>query len=80
MTISHPTIPTVAGQLSRAETYMKLLHHLGECQSLCAVMSHLHNTEDNPADLLIARAWIEMSEKFRRTTTGITQLAQRRLN
>lgn len=80
MTISHPTIPTVAGQLSRAETYMKLLHHLGECQSLCAVMSHLHNTEDHDVDRLIAKAWIEMSELFRRQAIGVTQLAQRRLS
>lgn len=78
--VSHPTIPTFAGDLSRAETYLKLLHHLREAQSLCAVMAHLHNTESNPADQLIARAWIEMSEKFGRSCNGITLLAQRRLN
>lgn len=77
--VSHPTIPTVGGTVTRHETYAKILHHLGEIQSLCAVMAHLHNTEDNSVDHLLAKGWLGMSELFRKIQFQITALAQRRL-
>ncbi len=68
-------IPTFAGQATRSETYTKLLHHLIECQELCAVMGHLHRTEDGKKDELLAHGWLGMSELFKRMQSQVTDLA-----
>jgi len=77
--VSHPTIPTFGGVVTRAETYTKLMWHLECCQELTAVISHLHNTEDNDADRLFAKAWLEASEQFKRLQHTFRQLAMRRM-
>ena len=73
------TIPTKGGLATRSESYTKLLHHLIECQELCAVMSHLHNTEDNNMDKLLAKGWLGMSELFKRMQHQVTELAMGKL-
>lgn len=72
-------IPTIGGRASRSETYTKLLHHLIEIQELCAVMCHLHQTEDNQMDLLLAKGWLGMSEMFKRIQKQVTDLAMGKL-
>ncbi len=73
------TIPTIGGVATRSESYTKLLHHLIECQELCAVMAHLHNTEDNNMDHLLAKGWLGMSELFKRIQHQVTELAMGKL-
>ncbi len=73
------TIPTIGGVATRSESYTKLLHHLIECQELCAVMAHLHNTEDNNMDKLLAKGWLGMSELFKRMQHQVTELAMGKL-
>lgn len=80
MSPSHPTIPTVAGAVSRSETYSKLIHHLRECQSLAAVMSHLERTEfETDHSKAMANGWLATSELFRRLEFKIIDLAQGKL-
>ena len=73
-------IPTIGGIATRGETYSKLLHHLHEAQSLAAIMSHLHNTEDNPMDHLLAKGWLGVAELLRVMAHNVTRMAMRRLN
>ena len=56
-------IPTFAGRATRGETFAKLLHHIREAGGLCAVLSHLHNTEDTPHDKFAAKTWL-LAEKM----------------
>ena len=73
------TIPTIGGVATRSESYTKLLHHLIECQELCAVMCHLHQTEGNDMDQLLAKGWLGMSELFKRMQHQVTELAMGKL-
>lgn len=73
------TIPTFGGVPTRGETYTKLMHHLAEVQELCAVMSHLHNTEDNEMDKLLAKGWLGASELFKRLQWQIRELGKGKL-
>jgi hypothetical protein len=70
---------TVGGNVSRSEVYMKLLDHVRECQDCAALMAHLHNTEGNDMDKLLARGWLGMSEMFKLTAHQVTLLAQNKL-
>jgi hypothetical protein len=69
------SIPTFGGIPTRGETYAKLNHHLIECQELAAIMSHLHNTEGNAKDLLLARSWLAVSTNFKQIQKTLTKLA-----
>lgn len=64
---------------TRGETYMVLLEHLIKAQEACAMMAHLHNTEDNHMDKLLAKGWLGVSEMLKKTQHVITQMAQGRL-
>ena len=35
---------TIGGQVTRGESFAKLIHHLNEAADQAAVLSHLHNT------------------------------------
>jgi hypothetical protein len=72
-------IPTRGGIATHGETYTKLNYHIIECQELAAVMSHLHNTESSPKDLLLASAWLQVSEQFKQIQKSLTRLAMGRL-
>jgi hypothetical protein len=72
-------IPTIGGRATRSEVYTKLLHHLIEVQELCAVMAHLHNTESNKMDQLLAKGWLGMSELFKKIQHQVTDLAMGKL-
>jgi hypothetical protein len=66
---------TTAGQVTRADTYSQLIEHLIRCQELSATMAHLHNTEGNDMDKLLARGWLGVAEMFRMTQHKITMFA-----
>lgn len=68
--------PTRAGQVTRGECFSKLLHHLDEAANMCAVISHLHNTEDSNKDKLHAKGWLGIVELIKRMRHQIVQLAR----
>lgn len=70
---------TIGGQVTRAEVYAKLLDHIREAQDCAALMAHLHNTEGNDMDKLLAKGWLGMSEMFKLTAHQVTMLAQNKL-
>ena len=70
---------TFAGHVTRGETYAKILDLLDQLTDQCAVMAHLHNTESNDADKLLAKGWLGIVELMQRARHVITNLAARRL-
>lgn len=70
---------TIGGQVSRGEVFAKLLDHVREAQDCAALMAHLHNTEGNDMDKLLARGWLGMSEMFKLIAHQVTQLAMNKL-
>lgn len=73
------SIPTIGGVATRGETYSKLLWHIRESQELAAVMAHLHNTEHNEMDKLLAKGWLGISELFDRLAAQVTNLAMSKM-
>jgi hypothetical protein len=67
------TVPT------RGETYSLLLHHIRMAEEQSAMMAHLHNTEGNSKDQLLAKGWLTVSEAFRVMAIKVTSLAKGRL-
>ncbi len=74
------SLPTFGGVVTRGEVYAELCEHLIRVQELMAVMGHLHNTEDNHMDKLLAQGWLGMSELIKRVNHGVAELARGRLN
>lgn len=72
-------LPTIGGVVTRGEVFTKLLDHIRECQDLAATMAHLHNTENNDMDKLLARGWLGMSEMFKLTAHQVIELAKNKL-
>lgn len=70
---------TLGGQVTRGETYAKMLDHMRELQDCAAVMAHLHNTEGNDMDKLLAKGWLGISEMFRLIEHKVTALAMGKL-
>lgn len=70
---------TIGGVPSRGVVFAKLLEHIRECQDLAAMMAHLHNTEGNDMDKLLAKGWLGVSEMFKLTAHQVTELAKNKL-
>lgn len=70
---------TIGGQVTRSEVYLKLLDHVREAQDCAALMAHLHNTESNDMDKLLAKGWLGVSEMFKLAAFQITELAKNKL-
>ena len=66
---------TVGGAPTRAEAYLKLMHHLTEAADQAAVLSHLHNTEASPMDGVLAKGWLGIHELILRLVAQIRSLA-----
>ena len=75
-----PKYETFAGLPSHSLIYAQLHEKMIECQELCAMKAHLHNTEGNDADKLLAKGWLGLTELFRRMDFQITELAKGRLS
>lgn len=70
---------TTAGIPTRGGTYAKLCDHLREAQDCAAMMAHLHNTEGNDTDKLLARGWLGVEELLKRLVHQVTKLAVNKL-
>lgn len=70
---------TEAGRPTRGILYAQISEKLREIQELTAMMAHLHQTEDNHMDKLLAKGWLGMSEMFKLIQRKITDLAMGRL-
>ena len=66
---------TTMGVPTRGGTYAKLTDHLREAQDCAAMMAHLHNTEGNDVDKVLARGWLGVEELLKRLVHQITALA-----
>jgi hypothetical protein len=64
---------------TRGETYSKLLHHIREAQDQAAMMAHLHNTEGNDMDKILAKGWLGIQELLKKFAHQVTQLAMNKL-
>jgi hypothetical protein len=71
---------TEGGTVSRGITYSKLLDHLREAEDCAYTLAHLHNTEGNDKDKLLANAWLLVGELFKQHRAKITQLAMGKLH
>lgn len=67
---------TLAGQVTRGETFSKLLYHLDEASDQMAVMSHLHNTETSRKDLALAEGWRAMHHAMQLMRRSIVELSK----
>lgn len=70
---------TIGGVPSRAVVYAKLMDNLRECQDSAALMAHLHNTEGNDMDKLLAKGWLGISELFKAIQDRVTKLAMNKM-
>lgn len=71
---------TIAGVPSRSIVYSKIMENIRELQDHTALMAHLHNTENNDMDKLLAKGWLGMSEMFKMMGYQITELAKNKLS
>lgn len=67
---------TIGGQVTRGEAFAKLLDLQDQIIDQCAVMAHLHNTEGNDMDKLLAKGWLGMVELMQRMRWQLTELAK----
>ena len=70
---------TVAGHVTRGETYAKTLDLLDQLLDQTAVMAHLHNTEGNRKDIALADGWRAMHQMFGLIRKQMTELAKGKL-
>ena len=70
---------TIGGQVTRGQVYAKLTDHLREAADCMAIMAHLHNTEGNDMDKVLAKGWLGVQELISRQCTQITKLAMSKL-
>lgn len=67
---------TIAGVPSRSHTLAKILDLLDQLRDQCAVMAHLHRTEDSAKDSLIASGWLAISEMMAMVRVKVVNLAK----
>jgi len=70
---------TKGGLVTRSETFTKLLHHLDEARDCCAVIAHIHKTEDTNKDNVLAMGWLAVAELMKRMREKVVELAQGKL-
>lgn len=70
---------TLAGTPSRGLVFAKLCDSLREAQDSAAMLAHLHNTEGNDMDKLLARGWLGIEELLKRMVHQVTALAASKL-
>ena len=71
---------TIGGAPSRSMVYAKLTDHLREAADCAAIMAHLHNTEGNDMDKVLAKGWLGIHELILRLIAQITKLAASKLS
>jgi hypothetical protein len=79
--MSGPTkFETIGGQVTRGECFMKMLDLIRQLRDQMLVMSHLHNTEGNKADELLAQGWRGMEELMQMIEKKLIALASNKLH
>lgn len=73
------TIPTIGGIATKGEAFTKLLWHIDEAREMAAVIAHLHNTEGNKMDSLLAKGWLGVAELFLMVRRNVVKLGQGKL-
>ena len=71
---------TVGGHVSRGETFAKILDLTDQLLDQCAVMAHLHNTEDSAKDRFLAQGWLCMHHAFKLIRHQLVQLSKGAMN
>ena len=67
---------TRAGAPSRADTSMKIIDLIDQILDQTAVMAHLHNTESNDMDKLLAKGWLGIHEMFKIIRHRLIEMAK----
>lgn len=73
-------LPTIGGQVTRAEVFIKMIDHIDQVLDLTATMAHLHNTEGNDMDKLLAKGWLGMHQMIKMMRHQLVQLAKNKLS
>ena len=71
---------TEGGVVTRGMTYAKMLDHLREARDCSYIIAHLHQTEGNDMDTLLAHGWLGIGEMLKLVENKITQMAMRKMN
>lgn len=70
---------TQGGTPTRGLVYSQMIEKMNELIELASMMAHLHNTEGNDVDKVLAKGWLGIGEVFAKVKHQITQLAMNRL-
>ncbi len=70
---------TRGGNPSRSDTAMKIIDLIDQLLDQTAVMAHLHNTEGNDMDKLIAKGWLGIHEMFKIVRWQLVEMAKGKL-
>ena len=70
---------TIAGVVTRGETFAKLTDHLREAEECCYIIAHLHATEDGHSDPVHATGWRAAGQMLAQVRAKVTIFAQKRL-
>lgn len=70
---------TSAGIPTRGLVYAQMMEKMRELEELTSMMAHLHNTEGNEMDKVLAKGWLGIGELFLKVRDQVTKLAQGRL-
>ncbi|HEX9613639.1 MAG TPA: hypothetical protein VGA05_08495 [Candidatus Bathyarchaeia archaeon] len=65
---------TIGGQVTKGETFQKMLYHLDELQECATVMSHLSGLNDEPLNV---KGWLAVAEMIKLNRVTITKFAQK---
>jgi hypothetical protein len=71
---------TEGGLVTRGITYAKMLDQFRELQDTILTMGHLHQTEDNDMDRLLAQGWRGVAEMLRMIEHKVTEMAMRKMH
>lgn len=70
---------TLGGVPSRGIVYAKIMDLQRDLEDCYALMAHLHNTEGNDMDKLLAKGWLGMAELSKQIQAKVTTLAMNKL-
>lgn len=66
---------TFGGTVTHESLFTRMKDSLERLQDDCCLKSHLHNTEDNPQDKLLAKGWLAIAEMMKLVDYQITAMA-----
>lgn len=69
---------TIGGQVTRGETFTKMISQIDELRDTVITMSHLHAGDDN-LDRTLAKGWLGIDELLQRFRAQVIALAMNKL-